>query len=191
MTDLPAWIQDCAAKGTSEQYKLTIIHKYIMETALYDDADVPLTSLLLKMILKRNWTGKDGKVTRPSLLHAMEGLSPFTMIDLNADEVALLNSEGDLISSASVVSVSDLWLQQGKLKICIPSKPNDFMLMLKRYANLVYVIVSEDCSLFKLIRDVIRALREFSREGRKRMTLSTMGLILWIILPQSRQFALG
>ena len=155
VTDLPAWIQYCAAKGTSEQYKLTNIQKYIMATAFYDDSDMSLPSPLLKMILNRAWTGKEGNVTRPSLLHAMEGLSPFTMLDLNADEVALLNSEEDLILSASVVSVSDLQVQRGKLKICIPSKPNEFMLMLKRYANLVYAFFSEACLLFKLLREVI------------------------------------
>ena len=39
--------------------------------------------------------------------------------------------------------------------------------------------------------EVIRALREYSREARKRMTLSTKGSILWILLLQARQFALG
>ena len=85
VTNLPSWIQYCAAKGTSEHYKLTMIQKYIMANAFYDDADVPLTSPLLNMIMKRAWTEKDGNVTRPSLLHAMEGLSPFRMLNPNVD----------------------------------------------------------------------------------------------------------
>ena len=122
VTDLLAWIQDCAAKGTSEHYNLTIIQKYVTENALCDNVDVSITSPLLKMIMKRAWTGKDVNVIRTLLLHAMEGLSPFTMLNLNEDEAALLNNEEYLISSASVVSVANLRLQQRQLQICIPSE---------------------------------------------------------------------
>lgn len=191
INNLPAWLKDCAAKGTSEQYKLTIIQKHIMTNFFYEDADVPLTSPLLKMIMKRAWCGKDGNVTRPSLLHAMDGLSPFTMLDLNEDEVAMLNSEEDLITSASLVSVADLRLQRKKSKVCVPQDASDFMLMMKRYANMIYAIFSELSPLFKLLREIVRALRDFSRDARKRMTINTKGSILWIILLQSRQFALG
>ena len=88
--DLSLWMQDYAAKGTSDPYKMTIIQKAMMENAYYDGADVPLTAPLLKMIMKRSWNGRDGNVTRPSLVHAMEGLSPFTILDLYEDQAALL-----------------------------------------------------------------------------------------------------
>ena len=108
-----------------------------MLNTFYDDADVPLTSPLLKMIIKRSWTGKDGNINRTSLLHAMEGFSPFTMLDLSEDEVALLNNEDDLTTSASLVGVANLRQQRKKQKYCIPAEVDGFMLMLKRYANLV------------------------------------------------------
>ena len=50
---------------------------------------------------------------------------------------------------------------------------------------------SDTCPFFKALREVIRALHKYSREVRKRMTLSTKGSILWIFLLQSRQFYLG
>ena len=90
MMDLPAWMQECTTKGTSKHYKSIIIHKFLMLNTFYDDADVPLTSPLLNMIIKRAWTRKKGNINRPSLIHAMEGLSPFTMLDLSEDEVALM-----------------------------------------------------------------------------------------------------
>ena len=65
------------------------------------------------------------------------------------------------------------------------------MLMLKRYGNLLYEIFSDTYPLFKYIKEVICAQQEYSREARKRMTLSTKGYILWIILLKSRQFSLG
>ena len=85
MMDLPAWMQECSTKGTSEHYKSIIIQKFVMLNTFYDDADVPLTAPLLNMIIKKAWTGKDKNTNRPSLLHDMEGLSPFTMLDLSED----------------------------------------------------------------------------------------------------------
>ena len=188
---LPGMYAECAAKGASESFKLLVIQKWIMAHTYYEDADVPLTHHLLNIILKRSWTGKDSNVLRPSFVHAMEGLSPFLMLDLDEDQVATLNSENDLLSSATLVSVDDLCSQKKKLKVKIPEDQADFMLMLRRYANLLYAAFLDDAPLFKLVREVIRALRDFSREARKRMTLNTKGSILWIILLQSRQFAIG
>ena len=44
MVDLPAWMQECATKVTSENYKSIIIQKFVMSNTFYDDADVPLTA---------------------------------------------------------------------------------------------------------------------------------------------------
>ena len=134
------------------------------------------------MVMKRAWTGKDGNINRFSLLHAMGGLSPFTMLDLNEDQVALLNDEQDLLKTASLVSISDLRVQRNKIKISILAEAKKFMVMLKRYANLLYAVFTETCPLFEALLEVICTLREFSREARKRMTMSTKGSILWILL---------
>ena len=189
--DLPSWFKECTDKANSEAFKAITLQKHVMATTYYDDAEVPLTGPLLKMILKRAWTGKDGNINRPSLIHAMDGLTPFAMLDLNEDQVAILNEEQDLLNTASLVSVSDLRGQRSKLKVTIPAEPEEFMLMIKRYTNLVYAIFSEDSPLFKALVAVIRALKDLSRDARRRMTLPTKGSILWILLLQSRQFALG
>ena len=84
-------------KQTTNQYRQTIIRKWVTNNTFYDDTEVLLTEPLIKMILKRAWLGEGGNVPRPSLLHAMEGLSPFLMLDLSEDEVASINEEADLI----------------------------------------------------------------------------------------------
>jgi len=91
------WFQDCTVKSTSESYQLTIIRKCLLSKYYYDDVNIPLTAPLLKMIHKRARTGKDGHTKRPSLVNAMEGLSPFAMFDIDADAVALFNDEDTLI----------------------------------------------------------------------------------------------
>ena len=162
-----------------------------MTTFHYEDADVPITAPLLKKILKRNWIGKDGNVSRPSLAHAMEGLSPFLMLDLSEDQVAAINDEADLLTHASLVSVKDLRHYRQKMKVCVPTTADEFLLLLKRYANLLFALFTSSCPLFKCIKEIISALQAYSREARKRMSMHTRGSILWIILLQSRQFGLG
>ena len=84
---------------------MIIVQKYIIANTFFEDVYVPMTYQLLKMIVKHSWTGKDGNINRPSLVHAMDGMSPFTMLDLNEDEVALLNDDQYLLNTASLVSV--------------------------------------------------------------------------------------
>ena len=45
--------------------------------------------------------------------------------------------------------------------------------------------------MFKVLRELICELKDIFREARKHMTMATRGSILWIILLQSLQFALG
>ena len=92
MMDLPAWMQECATKVTSEHYKLIIIQKFVMSNTNYYDTDVPMTAPLLKIMIKRDWTEKYENINRRYLLYAMEGLSPFTMLDIRKYEVSLLNN---------------------------------------------------------------------------------------------------
>ena len=108
---------------------MMIAQKNIIASIFFEDADVPMTSQLFKMIMKQSWTVKDGNINFPSLVHTTDGLSPFTMLDLNEDEVALLNDEQDF-NTDSLVGVEYLRLQRRKLNICIPLKADDFMLML-------------------------------------------------------------
>ena len=50
---------------------------------------------------------------------------------------------------------------------------------------------TDTCLLYKALLEVIHTLREFSREAHQCMAMSTKGSILWIVLVQSHQFALG
>ena len=98
---------------------------------IYNNADFPLTAPLLNMIIKRDWTRKDGNIHMPYLLHAMEGFSPFTMLDLSEDGVVLLNNENYLITSASLISKANIRKQRKHQKVCVPTEADEFMLMLQ------------------------------------------------------------
>ena len=87
----------------------------------------------------------------------MEGLSPFLMLDLSEDEVAAINDEADLLRDASLVSLKDLRQYRQKMKVCIPATADNFLLLLKRYANLLFALFSEDSSFFQCINQLITA----------------------------------
>ena len=140
LADLPAWLRECSSKGTTEPYRIMIVQKYVMANTFFEYAYGPMTSQPLKMIMKRSWTGTDENINCLSLVHDIDGLSPFTMLDLNEDEVALINDEQNLLNTDSLVRLEDLKLPQRKHNICYPIEADDFMLMLKRYGNLVYAV---------------------------------------------------
>jgi hypothetical protein len=78
-----------------------------------------------------------------------------------------------------------------KTKATVPPTPEKFMLLLKKYANLLFALFSADCTLFQCMQRVITALRSYSHSAREKMTNSTKASILWVILKQSRRFAIG
>ena len=102
---LPGWFGQCGEKGCSEKYKLTIIRKWIMANFRYEDAEVPLSAPLLKIINQRDWLEKDGNVRRPSIINAVDGISPFLLTDFYEDEVARINDEEDTFDRATLISV--------------------------------------------------------------------------------------
>jgi hypothetical protein len=106
--ELPQWFLEVAAKGMQDSFKNLIICKNIENNTLYEDAKVPLTAPLVKMISKRNWCGKESNTKCPSILNATEGLSPFIVLDLDEDEVAKLNYDDDAFNSASHTTVDDI-----------------------------------------------------------------------------------
>lgn len=188
---LPQWFHDCARKNTLDEYKQTILCKHTMNSNAYDDAEVPLTLTMLKMIVKRSWVGKDGDARSPSLLNAMEGLSPFFMAELDVDEVAQINSEEYALAEASHMTVADISKHKSKLRTTVPSSSDEFLQILKQYANLLAALFSSKCPLYQCVVLVIDALKAYSRASQNAMTLHSKAPILWILLLQLHHFSLG
>ena len=89
-------------------FKDLIIRKNIENNFIFDDADVPLTAQLVRMVNKQSWYGKESNTHRPSILNATEGLSPFIVLDLDGDEVTRLNYDTDALHTASHTTVEDI-----------------------------------------------------------------------------------
>ena len=190
-TLLPEWFTMCSSKNMNDNFRSTILRKQITTNFRYEDADVPLTNTILKMAVKRNWLGKEGNIDCPSLVNAGSGLSPFIVVDKTEDEVAEQNFGDDALQDASAVTPAELLAQQKISRPSVPTTSDKFLLMLQRYANLLYALFGADCPLFKCVVKIITAFKAFSRNARDKMSQITRASILWVILKQSRRFALG
>ena len=73
-------------------------------------------------------------------MHANDGLSPFIVLDLNEDEVAHINKEEDALQAASLITLQDIKNLNHKVKPKVPEIVKDFVLLYKRYANLLFAL---------------------------------------------------
>jgi len=136
----PVWLRAYVKKYTSSAFCIRIIRNHLKCHYYYDDAEAPLLVSLLKMIDKRSWAGKDGDVSRSSLINAVDGLSPFLMIDFSEDEIAELNDLDYSMLTAS--HVTPTYIQKLKAKL----KADEVVLLLKRYRNIVYALFGGLCT---------------------------------------------
>ena len=68
---------------------------------------------------------------------------------------------------------------------------DEFVSILKWYANLNFALFSDTLALFRSLVKVIHSIKAFSWVDRNSMTLKTKASIIWIILLQSRKFSMG
>jgi hypothetical protein len=118
-------------------------------------------------------------------------LSPFLCLELDEDAVAQINEDEDTLQRASHVTFQDLKNFKKKITPAVPEQAADYMLLLKRYANLLFALFSSKCPHFQCVLLIINALKTFSKAARENMTLRTKASILWIVLLQARQFSIG
>jgi len=136
---LPKWFKDMFGKHMDNMTKAMFIAAAVERNFVIDDAEVPLYPALTKTIMKWDWTGSDlGK--RATLVNAAKGLSPFTMVDLTEEDVAEMTQDFEDLKNATAVSTADYKAARLRLVAKPPGDAEGFMLMLKRYANLLHAL---------------------------------------------------
>ncbi len=81
---------------------------------------------------------------------------------------------------------------KSKVKASVPDTSENFLAMLKHYANLLCALFSSQCPLYaQMYNLVISALSDISQTARDQLSHGTKVSILWIVLLQSRHFAHG
>ena len=133
----PSWVKDMSQKHISAAAKMLIVQKLLKGPYRYPDASIPCTYKLQQTIIERKWAGKDGGCGSPTLNTAMEGLSPFSMVYLDNEELSKLNEGVEFLSKAKSTTAVDLEKQKAKLKVLLPATTDDMLLMVKRLANML------------------------------------------------------
>jgi len=95
-------------------------------------------------------------------VNAAKGLSPFALINLTNDDIATMIQEAQDLYQATAVSAAEFRAARAKVTAKTPTTAEEFMLMLKRYTNLLYALFSSQLPMFKQMYGVIQALRGFS-----------------------------
>lgn len=185
----PKWYREIFAPNLPKKDKYDIVYDAVKDAGPYDE-EVQLYSELSKCIVDRDWTGGE-QSTRPTLENAAKGISPFAMLDITDEEVAIMTQDQFDIDTATTVTVSDVKKSKSKIKAVVPSTSEKFLAMLKRFANLLCAIFSSQCPLYVQLYNLITALRDISQTARDQLSHGTKASILWIVLLQSRHFARG
>jgi len=104
------------------------------------------------------------------------------MVDLMEEDVAFMHQEADDMGKVSAVSATEIRRARAKLTASVPKDADRFMLMLKRFRNLLFALFTSQCPLFIQIYDIIKAFREYSTSARANISTKSRASILWIIL---------
>ena len=172
-------------KGKFQDYSNQANHyKYLFLQRCKSTVDTSTVKNCTQTLMewKRGW--------HPSLNNATEGLSPFCVLELSMDEVATINDRYDTLKKASAVTVGDVDKAKASVKASVPDTADEFITLLKQYANLLFALFLGDCPLFKCVANVVNCIRNYSLAARKAMTKASNVSILWIIFLQSRKFAI-
>ena len=189
---LPDWIKRFAEPNMSKTSKASVVQELLNPAKHYfDDAELHLTSSLIKMVVNREWLGKEGNFTRPTYLTCMEGISPFAMKDYSDDSIALINTEDGHLEDATHITVSDRRHQKSHQRPEVPSSPYQLLKLIKKLGNFLFVIFSNACPLFIQVEMVIDAFTKCSDRARHNMTAASCASMLWILLLQCREFSQG
>ena len=186
----PGWFKALHGKHLDDKDKINIIAETLQNTSNYEDAEVPLYPTLLKTIKARDWTAADMGFT-PSYLNAAKGLSPFAMIDFTLEDIAVMTNTDNDINLATQIAPADLRAARSKVKAVVPATGDDLLLMIKRFANLIYALFTSQSPLYKELHIIIKALKSFSLNARKNLPHNVRATIMWIILLQARKFSKG
>jgi hypothetical protein len=120
---------------------------------------------------------------------ATKGLSPFALPPISNSELDDLIAFDNEIKEATTVSTNDI--KKTKIILVEVDDYEELMRYMKEYANLLEVLFSQCCPLWRSMHDAIEKLTDYTAEERAALSRASCNAILWIIMRQSRAFAAG
>ena len=157
----PKWFRDIFGKHMDDIGKAQIIARSVEASRVIDNDEVPMYPGLTITIMKIDWIDIDlGK--RAALVNAAKGLSPFSMVNLTEEDVAEMAQKFEDLDSANTISAADVKATRSKMAATTQRDLDSFMLILKRYTNLLHALFSSVCPLYLQMYEIVQAFRDYS-----------------------------
>ena len=183
---LPAWFTKIAEKNTSQAAKDRICIETLSQNLLYPGAPIPLTKTILQMMQSKNWMGGEHIAT---YANAGKGCSPYLVAPVLDETISQWNEIHAQIALASNVTIADI--AKTRQKIVVPDTFDKLVKLLRKYINFLHATFGSACPFAIILRNMLGALEGYSDSAQSTITKQTIASILWIILLQSRHFAVG
>jgi hypothetical protein len=136
------------------------------------------------MIAKRQF---EGEVSLSTMSSVTKGLTPFAVPCMTEAKVDQHNEMASAIKEATQTTVTKT--KATKMKATALSTHADLVLILKRFANLLYAPSGQDFPLFDAMTSLIDDLEDFNDTARETFTKKSMiATVLWITHLQARHF---
>eukprot|EP00957_Ditylum_brightwellii_P206875 15350359-Ditylum_brightwellii.AAC.1 len=82
-----------------------LVAKLLEQYRFYPEAEIQVTALLVRMVKARQWMGNQMTATFAT---ATKGLTPFSMGEIEAEKVAVINDIMEAISKATITTAQDI-----------------------------------------------------------------------------------
>ena len=187
---LPAWYQQLFQKHQDKKDKDHIVAALLSKPGRFEDDDIPIYPSLKKMILERNWVGGEAG-GKPKLAYACHGITPFAMLDLTDDQIADMEFTQAYLAASSSTTPADIKASTTRLIATVPKEGAKWLQVIRRFANLLFLLFTPSCPLYIKLLDMVKALRAYPVEVIEKLPSHPKASILWIIHLQARAFAQG
>ena len=135
-----------------------IIAGAIERSWIFEDAKVPLYLALIKTISIWDWMASDlGK--REALVNKAKGISPFALIDIFEEDIAVITQHNKDLQLATAVSDTEVRTARENVTYHTPASAEKFIMILKQYANLLQTLFIRQYPLYKQMYVIIKTLR--------------------------------
>ena len=147
---------------------------------MFEGSEVPIYPATKKNS-KQGWSASDmGK--RAALVNESKGISHFVLIDILEEYIDVTAQHYEDLQRTTVVSIVELNIARLNVMAQTPVSAEEFMIMLKKFSNLLHTLFTSQCPLYKYRHGTIKAFWGYFTNSRAKLSHEVKTIIIWIVL---------
>lgn len=131
-------VQRHPCKKSHQKDKKDIVRDCLKQVSLFEEVEVMVYGELVKMSNNRKFEGDDMKGA--TLSNAAKGISPFAMIDISEEDIAIMDKEDEDCNRATVRTLADNKAARSWIKTKVPASLDGVITRLKEITSMVDAI---------------------------------------------------